>query len=168
MVVRICHANLLALVNIRSSPQQVDKSPEHFGRLFPVFPVISKPGHNSGLIVVAPENGIPAAMLLHPLLPGLKQLLKRLQVWLFQFPFISIPVIHLQVVEVKAHGKLMLRWVRVADAVFQSGGRHLSHCHHAVNAGIPHQLLQILVNSRPICVKAAAVSLLVVLKAVRF
>ena len=50
-------------------------------------------------------------MLLHPLLPGLKQLFQFLQIRLLQLPFISIPVIHLQVVEVKAHGKLMLRWV---------------------------------------------------------
>ena len=130
--------------------------------------VIPKPRYGSGLVVVAPEHGIPAILPLHPLLPLHEQLFKPEQVRLHQFPLIPVPVIHLQVMEVKAHGQLAVLRPAVADTVIQGGGGHFSHGHHVLYARIPHQLPEILMYPWPVGIKAAPIPFVIIHKYFRF
>lgn len=64
--------------------------------------------------------------------------------------------------ERKRHRKLVLRWVRVADAVRDRRRAHLSDRHHALDAAVVHELLEVFVHMRAVRVEAAAVSLFVI------
>ena len=161
--VRVRHAQLLTLINVRCAAHKVDGHRQHLGAFLPVGRVAAKAADRTGLVVVAPEQGIPAVVLLHSFLPGLEQLLQRHVVRRHQFPLLTILVIHLQVVEIEAHRQLVVALSGVADAVFQRGGGHLPHRDHAVDAARSDQLLQVLVDVATIGVEAAAVALVVVL-----
>ena len=166
--VRVRHAQFFALINVGGAAHKMDRCRQHFGTLFPIFSVTSKAAHRTGLVMVAPEQGIPAVVLLHSFLPGLEQLLQRHVVRRHQFPLLPILVIHLQVVEIKAHTQLVAVCTCVADAVFQRGGGHLAYGHHAVNAACLYQLLQILVYVAAIGIEPPSVALKIILIDLRF
>ena len=166
--VRVRHAQFFALINVGGAAHKMDRCRQHFGALLPIFSVTSKAAHRTGLVMVAPEQGIPAVVLLHSFLPGLEQLLQRHMVRRHQFPLLPILVIHLQVVEIKAHTQLVAVCTCVADAVFQRGGGHLAYGHHAVNAACLYQLLQILMHVAAIGIEPPSVALKIILINFRF
>ena len=161
--VRVRHAQLLTLINVRCAAHKVDSHRQHLGAFLPVGRVAAKAADRTGLVVVAPEQRIPAAVGLHPLLPGLEQFLHGEVIRLPQFPLLPVLVVDLQVVEIEAHRQLVIALSGVADAVFQRGGGHLPHRDHAVDAARGDQLLQVLVDVAAIGVEAAAVALVVIL-----
>ena len=161
--VRVRHAQLLALINVRCAAHKVDGHRQHLGAFLPVGRVVAKAADRTGLVVVAPEQRIPAAVGLHPLLPGLEQFLHGEVIRLPQFPLLPVLVVDLQMVEIEAHRQLVVALSGVADAVFQRGGGHLPHRDHSVDAARGDQLLQVLVDVAAIGVEAAAVALVVVL-----
>ena len=161
--VRVRHAQLLTLINVRCAAHKVDGHRQHLGAFLPVGRVAAKAADRTGLVVVAPEQRIPAAVGLHPLLPGLEQFLHGEVIRLPQFPLLPVLVVDLQVVEIEAHRQLVVALSGVADAVFQRGGGHLPHRDHAIDAARGDQLLQVLVDVAAIGVEAAAVALVVIL-----
>ena len=120
--VRVRHAQFFALINVGGAAHKMDRCRQHFGTLFPIFSVTSKAAHRTGLVMVAPEQGIPAVVLLHPLLPCLEQFFQGKMVGRHQCPFVAVLVVHLQMMEVEAHRQLVVALSGVADAVFQRGG----------------------------------------------
>ncbi len=71
----IRHPQLLSLVEIGGPPHQVEGRRQHLGGLLPVPPLVAEAADDPGLVVVAPEEGVPAVSCLHPGLPLLKKLL---------------------------------------------------------------------------------------------
>ena len=67
-------------------------------------------------------------------------------------------------VETERHGELVLRGVRVTDAVRDGGRAHLADRNHTVDAGVVHELLEIFMHMRAIRVVFAAIAIGVVLK----
>ena len=147
------------MVNVRGSPHQVDHACQHLGRLLPIVPFVSHPAYNVGLIVIAPEEGIPAASCLHTQLPLHKQLLQLFIIRNSQRPLVSVLVIYLQMMKVKAHGQLLFLRGGISDTVLKGSGRHFSHCHKIFYSCAAHQLFQVFVDMGAVCIKSAAVSL---------
>ena len=162
--VAVGHAQLLALVDVRGAPHHVGGGAQHFGALFPVPALVAKAADGAGLVVVAPEQGVPAVAGLHPLLPEGEQVFQGHVVGGHQGPLVPVLVVHLQVVEAEGHGQLVVVGVGVADAVLQAGGGHLAHRDHPLDAAGGHQLLQVAVDVPAVGVEAAAVALVVVLE----
>ena len=142
-IMRIQHSDFFSLVNIRRPAHKMNHACQHFGRLFPVYAFIPQPAGNAGLVVVAPEQCVPAVCLLHSKLPFHKQLLQPSIVRSLKPPFVPVFIIHLQMVELEAHRKFVFLRCRIPDAVFQRCGRHFSYGYQLLNARIPDQLFQI-------------------------
>ena len=162
------HSQFLALINIRGSSHQMNGRSQHFGRFLPVFFLIAESGYCTGLIMVAPEQGVPSMSFLHSRLPLLKQLLQRHPVRLHQRPFVPVLIIHFQMMEIKAHGQFFFFRSGVADTVFQCSGRHFPYSDHIVDSCISCKLFQILVDMRTVCIKSSAVAFIIVLESIRF
>ena len=79
---------------------------------------ISQSAYNPGLIVVTPEQRVPAVPFLHLYLPLNKELFQLLIIRRHQRPFIPVLVIHFQMVEIKAHGEFLFLRRRIPDTVF--------------------------------------------------
>ena len=75
---------------------------------FPVGRIAAKATHGTGLVVITPEQRIPAVMRLHPLLTCLEQLFQGKMVGRHQCPFVAVLVVHFQMMEVEAHGQFMV------------------------------------------------------------
>mgnify|MGYP002529510989 CR=1 FL=1 len=78
--VRVRHAQLLTLINIRCAAHKMDRCRQHLGAFLPVGRVAAKAADRTGLVMVAPEYGIPAVLYLHSLLPGAEEILQLHQV----------------------------------------------------------------------------------------
>ena len=76
-VLRVRHAELLALIDVRRAAHEVNARAEHLRRLPPIRPVVAEAADDTRLIVVAPEDGVPAAARRHALLPDHKEVLQR-------------------------------------------------------------------------------------------
>ena len=74
---RVGHSQFFALIDIRRTAHKVDSGGQHLGTFLPVGRIAAKATHGTGLVVITPEQRIPAVMRLHPLLPCLEQLLQR-------------------------------------------------------------------------------------------
>ena len=166
----ICHTDLLSLINIRCSLQAVNGCGKTFCRFYTVFLFISDSGNNSRLIMVAPEQSIPAAALFHFFLPGKQMLFQIMEAERLDLPFISGRIIHFQVMEAEDHGQLVRFRVGIADAVFQCGRRHFAYSYHIVifSKGILVQLLKILVDFWSVCIETVSVPFQIILINVRF
>ena len=70
---RIGHTQFFALIDIRRTAHNVDGGGQHLGTFLPVGRITTKATHGTGLVVITPEQRIPAVMRLHPLLPCLEQ-----------------------------------------------------------------------------------------------
>ena len=140
---------------------------QHFRRLLPIGRFISQSAYNPGLIVVTPEQRVPAVPFLHLYLPLNKELFQLLIIRRHQRPFIPVLVIHFQMVEIKAHGEFLFLRRRIPDTVFDRRGRHLAHRHEILNPRIPHQFLQILMNMGAVAVKSPSVSQEIILHHLR-
>ena len=164
--IRIRHAQLLALVNVGCSPETVNHRGQHLRRLFPISALVAKAGHHSRLIMVAPEHRIPGVMLCHAFLPGKQDILQFLEIHRHQYPLLISHEIHFQMVEIEHHGQFLSVLVRIVEAVFHGGGRHLPHRYDpGVRAESSRvQLPQILVDVGAICVEPPSVSLKIVLE----
>ena len=166
--VRIGHTQFFALIDIRRTAHEVDSGGQHLGTFLPVGRIAAKATHGTGLVVIAPEQRIPAVMRLHPLLPCLEQFFQGKMVGRHQCPFVAVLVVHLQMMEVEAHRQFMVARSSVSDAVFQRGGGHFAHRHHAVDAACRHQFFQVFVDIAAIGVEATAIARKVVLIHFRF
>jgi len=118
----IGHTQLFALIHIRRALQKVQRRGEHLGRDHAVLAVVTKARDHPWLIVVAPEQRVPAAAGLHAHLPVGENLLELQEVEVSLHPLLQVGVIDFQVVEVEGHRQFFRRWIRVANAVFQAGG----------------------------------------------
>ena len=73
---RVNHADFLALVHVRGAAQQVNYSRQHGRRLGTVTLNVTKTVQRAWLIVVIPEQRIPAAACLHAQRPIVQNLLQ--------------------------------------------------------------------------------------------
>ena len=142
----------------------MDGGREHFRGFLPIRFVIAEARDDARLVVVAPEERVPAAARRHLLLPVGKELLELVEVRRHERPLVAILVIDLQVMEAERHGEFVLRGIRVADAAADGRRAHLADRHHAVDAGIVHKLLKIFVHVRAVRVVFAAVARRIVLE----
>ena len=78
--VGIRHADLLTLVDVGRAAHEMNRGGEHLCRLLPVAVRIAEARDDARLVVVAPEDGIPAAACGHALLPRGKDLLELVDV----------------------------------------------------------------------------------------
>lgn len=101
--VGIRHADLLTLIDVRRAAHEVNRGGEHLGRLLPIFAGVAKARDDARLVVVAPEDGIPAAACGHALLPRGEDLLEFVDVRRHQRPLVAVLVVDLEVVEGKRH-----------------------------------------------------------------
>ncbi|MNJ55273.1 hypothetical protein D3C77_507540 [compost metagenome] len=76
---------------------------EKLGTFVPVFVVIRKSGKRARLIMIIPEQRVPAAAPLHADLPIGQQFFKLLKIIRLELPLLPIRVVHLQMMEVKGH-----------------------------------------------------------------
>ena len=79
-IVRVGHANLFTLIDVGSTSHQMDGGSQHLGGFLPVLVLVAEAADGPGLVMVAPEYGIPAALCLHSLLPGAEDILQLHQV----------------------------------------------------------------------------------------
>ncbi len=162
--VSIRHTELIALVDVGRTAQQVHKERKHPGRLDAQRAVVAESRHHTRLVVVVPKERVPAAARLHTLLPRGKKTLQLPQVSRHELPLLAILIVDLEMVEREDHRELMVGRAGVAQAGVEGRGRHLAHGEHPVDARLAHQLLQVLVDMRPVGVEAPAVALVVVLE----
>ena len=165
--IRIGHADLFSLVHVGCSPQAVDHRAQHLGGLLPVFSFISETGYHPGLIVIAPEYCVPGMVFRHSGLPVEQNFFQLLEVIGNQHPFLISGEIHLQMMEAEHHGQLLSILGSVTEAVFHGGAGHLAYRDNTLvrAEGLFIQLLQIFVNVGSVSVEAAAVALVIILKA---
>ena len=167
-IIGICHSQLFPLINIGSSPKQMDSGCKHLGGFLPVFSLLSQPGNDSRLIMVAPENSIPPVIFLHSQLPLFKNRLQLPQIRFHQLPLIAILVIHLKMMKTKTHGKLFFLRIGITDAVLQRSGGHFPHRHQIPNPRIRREFLQEFMHMPPIRIKPSAIPLPIILPDLRF
>ena len=164
--VGVGHAQLLPLVDVGGAPQAVDGGGQHLGRPHPVFPFVPEAGDDAGLVMVAPEQGVPAAPRLHAQLPVGEEFFQFPEAVCFQGPLVPVLVVGFQVVEAEYHGQLVPVGAGVAHAVVQAGGGHLPHRDHVLVLAeaplVEHP--QVFVDAGTVGVEAAAVPLVVVLQ----
>ena len=79
-IVRVGHANLFTLIDVGSTSHQMDGGSQHLGGFLPVLVLVAEAADSPGLVMVAPEYGIPAVLCLHSLLPGAEEILQLHQV----------------------------------------------------------------------------------------
>ena len=162
--VGVGHAQLLPLVDVGGAPHGVDDVGQHLGGLLPVLPLVTEPGHHPGLVVVAPEHGVPGVVGGHALLPGEENVLELAEVGGHQHPLVVAHEVHLQVVEGEDHGQLAAVCPGVAEAVLHGGGGHLAHRDdlRVLAEALTVQFMQKLVDARAVGVEAAAIPLKVI------
>jgi len=105
--VGVGHAQFLTLVDIGGATHEVAAGGEHLGALAMKRAVVAQARHDTRLIVVAPEQRVPAAARLHALLPGLEQMLELDDVGACESPFVTVPIVDLEVVEAERHRELV-------------------------------------------------------------
>ena len=125
---RVGHANLFALVDIRRSLHAMQHHRQHFCRRHAVFTFITKARNNARLIVVTPEQGIPCHVV-HSLLPVAEQCFQRHKVRFSQRPFFTTGIIDLQVMKIKGHRQFTACQCRVSLAMLKAGGGHFTYGH---------------------------------------
>ncbi len=155
---RVGHAELFTLVDIRGALHAVQHHAEHLRGVNAVFSFITEARHDAWLVVVTPEQRIPG-FVVHPLLPVTEEGFQRDEVRLRLRPFFAAGIIDLQVVEVKGHRQLAAVERSILLAVLQRGRGHLAHRHQITwGEDVAAHLLQILVDARPVCIETAAVT----------
>ena len=124
---RVNHADFLALVHVRGAAQQVNHSRQHGRRLGTVTLNVTKTVQRARLIVVIPEQRVPAAAGLHTQCPIVQNLLQLGKTERHLRPLLAVLIVHLQVVEAEHHVQLVVCRVGVAHAVFDAGRGHFAH-----------------------------------------
>ena len=115
---RIGHTQLFSLVNIGSPTQKMRSDGKQLAGHFPVVLGIAKARIRTRLIVIGPEQRIPATTCRNLFLPRFQQLAKLADVRLFERPLVPVEVINLEVMKRESHGKLMVSRIGISDAVF--------------------------------------------------
>ena len=156
---RIGHAQLFTLIHERRALKEMQRRAEHLRRHHPMLTVMTKTRDHTRLVVVTPEQRVPAATSLHPGLPIGEDALECEEIEIGANPLLQVRVINLQVMKVEGHRQFFRLRSRVANAVFQTGGRHLADVdqvmafeHFAVH------LLQVVVDVRAVGVEAPTVT----------
>ena len=112
--------------------------------------------------MIVPEHGIPTTARLHTLLPGGKSLLQQREVRSLVYPLPPVLKIDLKMMEVEGHSELVVLRLRISNASLKARRIHLSDRHHALDAALTHQLLDVAVHTLTVRVKAATIALVVV------
>ena len=105
---------------------------QHGRRLGTVTLNVTKTVQCAWLIVVIPEQRVPAAAGLHTQRPVVQNLLQLGKTERHLRPLLAVLVVHLQVVEAEHHIQLVVRRVGVAHAVLDAGRGHFAHGHGVV------------------------------------
>ena len=129
---RVNHADFLTLVHVRGAAQQVNHGRQHGRRLGTVTLNVTKTVQCARLIVVIPEQCVPAAAGLHTQCPIVQNLLQLGKTERHLRPLLAVLVVHLQVVEAEHHVQLVVCRVGVAHAVFDAGRGHFAHGHGVI------------------------------------
>ena len=104
----------------------MDGGGEHRRRLVAVLVRVPEAVEGAGLVVVVPEQGVPAPALLHADRPLPQQALELRQVEVLERPLLAVLVVDFEVVEVEHHRQLVVGGVGVADARLDGGRGHLA------------------------------------------
>ena len=145
----------------------MDEGTQHLGGFLPVLFVIAEAGDGAGLVVVAPEHGVPGASVLHALLPFDEETAQLIEIGIHQSPFLAVLVVHLEVMETEDHLELFFIRIGIAQAVVEGCGRHLADRHIIRDACVAHKFLEILVDAGAVGVEASAVALEIILQDIR-
>ena len=129
---RVNHADFLALVHVRGAAQQVNHGCQHGCRLGTVTLNVTKTVQCARLVVVIPEQRVPAAAGLHTQCPIVQDLLQLGKTERHLRPLLAVLVVHLQVVEAEHHVQLVVCRVGVAHAVFDAGRGHFAYGHGVI------------------------------------
>ena len=122
----IGHADLLAHVDVGRAAQEVDGGGEHGRGLVAVALHVPEAVDGAGLVVVVPEQGVPAAAVLEAEGPVVEEALEGGDVRGHEAPLLPVLVVDLEVVEVEDHGELVVLRAAVADAGLDGGRGHLA------------------------------------------
>ena len=163
-VLRVRHAELLALIDVGRAAHEMDARGEHLRGCRMIALVVAETADDARLIVVAPEDGVPSSACRHALLPDAEKIFQRHDVGLLQCPLCAATIVNLQMVEAEHHREFLLGGVRVADAVLEGGGGHLTDGNHRVDPRVAREFLEKLVDVAAVRVEAAPVALIVVLE----
>ena len=115
------HADLLTHVDVRRSAQQVDDSGQHGRGLDVVVHGISEAVDGAGLVMVVPEQGVPAAAGLHAQGPLVEDALESGEVVGDAGPLVAVGIVDLEMVEAEDHAQLTIGRVGVADTGLDGG-----------------------------------------------
>ncbi len=152
------HPDFFSLINVGSALKHVQSRGQHGGRLAPVDGFVSEPGHDAGLIVVAPEEGVPSPAFVHPLLPFGHHLFQFPQVEGAFYPLLAVGIIHLHVMEAEDHIEFLPIRPGVFHPVFDGGGGHFPYGDQiGALQHFPVHFLKEFVDPRSVGVKLATV-----------
>ena len=126
-VAGIGHADFLAHVDERRSPQEVDDGREHGRGLDAVASRITESVDGARLVVVVPEQRVPTFPFLHAHGPFVEDALERTHVERHGRPLLAVLVIDFEMVEAENHVEFAVARIRVADARLDARGGHLAH-----------------------------------------
>ena len=118
---RVGHSDLLAHVDVRRSAQQVDDSGQHGRGLDVVVHGIGEAVDGARLVMVVPEQGVPAATGLHTQGPLVEDALESGEVVGDAGPLGAVGVVDLEVMEAEDHAQLTIGRVGVADTGLDGG-----------------------------------------------
>ncbi|MNY48166.1 hypothetical protein D3C86_1834760 [compost metagenome] len=107
---RIGHAQFFTLVHERRALQEMQRRAEHLRRHHPMLTVVTKTRDHPRLIMVTPEQRVPAAAGLHAGLPVGEDALECEEIEIGANPLLQVRVIHLQVMKVEGHRQLFRLW----------------------------------------------------------
>ena len=126
IIIRIRHADFLALIDVRRSPQEMDCLRQHGGCLERIPLRITESAVGSRLIMIVPEQCVPSVSVRHPCLPLIQNSLQFKKIeWLIR-PFFTIFVINFQMVETENHREFVSVRIRIKNTIFDSGRGHLA------------------------------------------
>ena len=115
------HADLLAHVDVWRAAQQVDDGGEHGRGLGVIALRVGEAVDGAGLVVIVPEQGVPAAAGLHAQGPLIEDALEGGEVVGDAGPLGAVGIVDLEVVEAEDHAQLATGRVGVVDTGLDGG-----------------------------------------------